>query len=277
VHVFSVYNLAAIFAAALGALASGLPNLVAHHTGIDLLTAQRLSFLGYATAGVVLFVLYRGLRRDHDALPHVSHDARQHVLESSRRTVLELSALFSLDSAGGGFAVTSILVLWLHLKFGLSAGTTATVFFAAGLLAATSQLIAPPLARRIGLIRTMAYTHLPANVFLAAAAFAPTSGLAIAFLLARALLSQMDVPARQSFVMAVVPPEERAAAASVTNVPRSLAAAATPLLAGVLLAHSSFGWPLVIAGVTKMTYDGLLLLLYRNVPETVGARRPARA
>ena len=117
----------------------------------------------------------------------------------------------------------------------------------------------------------MAYTHLPANVFLAAAAFAPTSGLAIAFLLARALLSQMDVPARQSFVMAVVPPEERAAAASVTNVPRSLAAAATPLLAGVLLAHSSFGWPLVIAGVTKMTYDVLLLVLYRDVPETVGS------
>jgi predicted MFS family arabinose efflux permease len=277
VRVFSVYNLAAIFAAALGALVSGLPNLVARHTSLTLLDAQRLSFLGYALAGVVLFVLYRGLRRDHDALPHVSHDAQQRVLHSSRRIVLELSALFSLDAAGGGFTVTSILVLWLHLKFGLSAGTTATVFFAAGLLAATSQLLAPWLSRRIGLIRTMAYTHLPANVFLAAAAFAPTSELAIMFLLIRALLSQMDVPARQSFVMAVVPEGEWAAAASMTNVPRSLAAAATPLLAGVLLAHSTFGWPLVIAGVTKATYDVLLLVLYRNVPETVGARRPARA
>jgi predicted MFS family arabinose efflux permease len=276
VHIFSIYNLAAIFAAALGALASSAPNFVAQHTSLDLLDAQRLAFLGYALAGVVLFGIYHGLRRDHDALPHVSHDAQQRVLHSSRRIVLELSALFSLDSAGGGFAVTSILVLWLHLKFGLSAGATATVFFAAGLLAATSQLVAPHLARRIGLVRTMSYTHIPANAFLAAAAFAPTSGIAIAFLLARALLSQMDVPARQSFVMALVPPEERAAAASVTNVPRSLAAAATPLLAGVLLAHSTFGWPLVIAGVTKMTYDVLLLVLYRNVPETVGARRPAR-
>jgi MFS family permease len=276
VHVFSIYNLAAIFAAALGALVSGLPNVVARHTSLALLDAQRLSFLGYALAGGVLFVLYRGLRHDRDALPHVSRDAQQRVLHSSRRIVLELSSLFSLDAAGGGFAVTSILVLWLHLKFGLSAGATATVFFAAGLLAATSQLVAPRLARRIGLVRTMAYTHLPANVFLAAAAFAPTSGLAITFLLIRALLSQMDVPARQSFVMAVVPEGERAAAASVTNVPRSLAAAATPLLAGVLLAHSTFGWPLVIAGVMKMIYDVLLLVLYRNVPETVGARRPAR-
>jgi len=276
VHVFSIYNLAAIFAAALGALLSGAPNLVARHTSVTLLDAQRLSFLGYALAGVVLFVLYRGLRHDHDALPHVSHAAQERVLHTSRRIVLELSALFSLDAAGGGFTVTSILVLWLHLKFGLSAGTTATVFFAAGLLAATSQLLAPWLARRIGLIRTMAYTHLPANVFLAAAAFAPTSGLAIAFLLVRSLLSQMDVPARQSFVMAVVPEAERAAAASVTNVPRSLAAAATPLLAGVLLAHSTFGWPLVIAGVTKGAYDILLLVLYRNVPEAIGARRPPR-
>ena len=277
VHVFSVYNLAAILAAALGALASGLPNLVARHTDLDLLTAQRLSFLGYALAGIALFMVYRGLRPDNDAFPHVSRDAEHRVLHSSRRIVLELSALFSLDAAGGGFAVTSILVLWLHLHFDLSAGTTAAVFFAAGLLGAVSQLLAPHLARRIGLIRTMAYTHLPACAFLAAAAFAPTSGIAIALLLARAFLSQMDVPARQSFVMAVVPAEERAAAASVTNVPRSLAAAATPLLAGVLLTHSTFGWPLLIAGVMKMTYDVLLLVLYRNVPETVGARRPARA
>jgi len=277
VHVFSIYNLAAIFAAAIGALASGLPNVVARHSSLDVLDAQRLSFLGYALAGVVLFVIYRGLRRDHDALPHLSHDAQRRVLDSSRRIVFELSGLFSLDAAGGGFAVTSILVLWLHLHFGLSAGTTAAVFFAAGLLGATSQLLAPHLARRIGLIRTMTYTHIPACALLAAAAFAPTSGIAIAFLLGRAFLSQMDVPARQSFVMAVVPEEERAAAASVTNVPRSLAAAATPLLAGVLLAHSTFGWPLVIAGVMKMTYDILLLVLYRNVPETVGARRRAPA
>jgi sugar phosphate permease len=122
-------------------------------------------------------------------------------------------------------------------------------------------------------VRTMAFTHLPANVLLAACAFAPSGGVAIAVLLVRALFAQMDVPARQSFVMAVVPADERAAASSLTNVPRSLASAATPLLAGVLLAHSHFGWPLLIAGGTKVVYDVLLLVLYRNVPEEVGARR----
>jgi len=123
----------------------------------------------------------------------------------------------------------------------------------------------------------MVFTHLPANVLLALAAFAPAPGLAVGLLLGRALLSQMDVPARQSFVMAVVPPDERAAAASVTNVPRSLAAATTPLLAGALLARSSTGWPLLIAGVGKATYDLLLLALFRDVPEQEGAgRRPSR-
>ena len=186
------------------------------------------------------------------------------------------SPLFSFDSAGGGFVVTSILVLWLQLRFDLSPGVTAGVFFAAGLLAGCSQLLAPKLALRIGLIRTMAFTHMPANVALILAAFAPTGGIAIALLLARALVSQLDVPARQAFVMTLVPEEHRPAAASVTNVPRSLAAATTPLLAGALLEHSTFGWPLVIAGVTKLTYDVVLLVSYRHVPEVEGASRRLR-
>jgi MFS family permease len=147
------------------------------------------------------------------------------------------------------------------------------VFFAAGALGGLSQLLAPRLVRRLGLVRTMSFTHIPANVLLILTAFAPTGAVAIALLLARSLLSQLDIPARQSFVMAVVPPEERAAAASVTNVPRSLAAATTPLLAGLMLDRSTFGWPLLIAGVVKLAYDLLLLALYRNVPEEAGARR----
>jgi MFS family permease len=189
---------------------------------------------------------------------------------------LELAALFSLDAAGGGFVVTSLLVLWLQLRHDLSAGTTAAVFFAAALLGGCSQLLAPRLAGRVGLVRTMVFTHLPANALLVLAAFAPNGAVAVALLLARALFAQMDVPARQAFVMAIVPPEERAAASSVTNVPRSLAAAATPLVAGALLARSTFGWPLVIAGVAKMTYDLLLLAFYRGVPEEIGARRLPR-
>jgi predicted MFS family arabinose efflux permease len=238
---------------------------------------QRAGFVLYALAAVVIFVLYRGLQHEPDVdLPATVDRKARKALATSRRTVLELAALFSLDSAGSGFVVTSLLVLWLHLRFDLSAGATAAVFFASGLLGACSQLMAPRLARRIGLVRTMAFTHLPASALLAVAAFAPTGGIAIALLLVRSLFAQMDVPARQSFVMAVVPESERAAASSVTNVPRSLASAATPLLAGVLLAHSTFGWPLLVAGVMKVTYDLLLLGLYREVPEEVGGHRTRR-
>jgi predicted MFS family arabinose efflux permease len=271
-RLFAAYNLAAIFTAALGALASGLPEVLAHREGWDVTTAQRSGFVLYALLAVVILALYRGLARSVAPPPAADRPPRR-VLHSSRHIVLELAALFSLDSAGSGFVVTSLLVLWLHLRFDLSAATTGAVFFAAGLLGACSQALAPRLARRIGLIRTMAYTHIPANCLLVLAAFAPSGGVAIALLLARALFAQMDVPARQAFVMAVVPPDERAAAASVTNVPRSLASALTPLLAGLLLERTTFGWPLVIAGLTKVTYDLTLLGLYHDVPEQEGARR----
>lgn len=270
-RLFAVYNLAAILTAAVGALVSGVPEVMAHRRGWDVTTAQRSGFVLYALAAVVILALYRHLGHEAPAPP--APDRPRRVLHTSRRTVLELAALFSLDSAGSGFVVTSLLVLWLHLRFELSAATTGAVFFAAGLLGACSQALAPRLARRIGLIRTMAYTHIPANCLLVLAALAPSGGVAIALLLARALFAQMDVPARQAFVMAVVPAEERAAAASVTNVPRSLASALTPLLAGVLLERTTFGWPLVIAGLTKVTYDLTLLALYHDVPEQVGARR----
>jgi MFS family permease len=188
--------------------------------------------------------------------------------------VFSLAALFSLDSLGGGFTITAILVLWLRARFDLSLATSGAVFFWAGLLAAWSQLLAPRLAARIGLIRTMSFTHLPANGFLVAAAFMPTAPLAIACLLARAALSQMDVPARSSYVMAVVTPEERPAAASVTSVPRSLAAALPPAAAGWMLTQSDFGWPLVLGGSIQAVYDLLLLRRFRHhrPPEEAAGR-----
>jgi MFS family permease len=275
-RLFAVYNLCAIFAGAVGALVSIAPEALAHRMDWDVTATQRASFLIYAGAGVVVFLIYRHLHEDREPLTPVSPEARRTVLRTSRRTVFELAGLFSLDSAGSGFVVTSLLVLWLHLRFDLSAAQTGAVFFAAGVLGGCSQLLAPRLAARFGLIRTMVFTHLPANALLALAALAPTGGIAVALLLTRALVAQMDVPARQSFVMAVVPAEERAAASSVTNVPRSLASATTPLLAGVLLAHSTFGWPLLIAGTVKIVYDLLLLALYRDVPEESGGRRSRR-
>ena len=180
-------------------------------------------------------------------------------LHRSRAVVVKLSALFALDSAGGGLAVNSLLVLYLDLRFHLAPTATGATLAATGVLAALSQLVSARLAGRIGLVRTMVYTHLPANLCLVLAGVVPSAPLAIGFLLVRSGLSQMDVPARQALVMRLVDPDERAAAASITNVPRSLATALTPALAGALLDWSNFGWPLIIAGVTKATYDLLLL------------------
>ena len=266
---YAVYNFVGAVAGAVGALLSAVPEPLHDAIGWSLEASQRLSFGLYAVAGVAILVLYRGLGES----PPIEAPTTTRVLESSRRTVLELSALFSLDSAGGGFVGTSLLVLWLHLRFDLSAGATGALFFVAGLLGGASQLLAARLAPRLGLIRTMVFTHIPANVLLASAAFAPNGPIAVALLLGRALFSQMDVPARQAFVMAVVPPDERSAAASVTNVPRSLASAATPLLAGAMLSGSTFGWPLIAAGASKTLYDVLLLAMFRSVPEEEGASR----
>jgi MFS family permease len=270
-RVYATYNIAGIWAGALGALCSGLPEALAHRASVSVTAAQRSGFVLYAGLAIVILIGYRRLGRTETHADPAR--APRGGLRTARRTVLELTALFSLDAAGGGFVVTSLLVLWLHLRFDLSPGLTGAVFAATGVLAGLSQLLAPRLAARFGLIRTMAFTHMPANALLALTAFAPTGGIAIAMLLLRSLFAQMDVPARQAFVMAVVPPEERAAASSVTNVPRSLASATTPLLAGVLLTRSTFGWPLLIGGVSKFVYDAMLLLLYRNVPEEPGARR----
>jgi len=266
--VFARYNIAGSVAAALGALASGVPEAVARARGLPIAAAQRTGFVLYAVVAVVVALLYGGFSPSIERV----RTGRVAPLARSRSRVLKLSFLFSLDSLGGGFTVQTLLVLWLYRRFQLSGETAAAVFFAAGLLAAGSQLVAPKLAARIGLIQTMVYTHLPANALLVLAALMPTAPLAITFLLLRMCLSQMDVPARQSYVMAVVPPDERAAAASVTNVPRSLAAATTPLLAGIMLDHSSFGWPLVCGGVLKALYDVLLLVQFRAVlpPEETG-------
>jgi MFS family permease len=270
-HVFARYSLVAALAGAVGALAAGLPELVAGRTDVSELDALRGVFFAYAAAGVLLLALYRRLRPRPPA--ELAPGARR-GLDRSRGVVLRLAALFSLDSFGGGFSGQSILVLWLALRFDLSTATAGAVFFWSGLLSASSALLAPRLAARIGLIRTMVFTHLPANALLMAAAVMPTAPLAVGCLLARALLSQMDVPARTSYVMAVVDPEERAAAASITNVPRSLASALPPLAAGWLLEHSTFGWPLLLAGSLKAIYDLALLRLFRDVrpPEEMAGR-----
>ncbi len=259
---FAWYNLVGSLAGAVGALASGVPAFVASHWGVALLRAQRGVFVFYALCAIVAAIIYAQLSPALEV-----HPAKRagRPLAESRAIVLRLAALFSLDSFGGGFVVQSLLVLWLYRRFHLDERTTAAVFFVAGTLSAFSQVLSPRVAARIGLIRTMVYTHLPANLFLILAALMPNAPLSIACLLLRMAVSQMDVPARQAFVMAVVPPEERAAASSVTNVPRSLAAGLAPLITGVLLEKTTFGWPLVIGGALKAVYDLLLLFQFRAV------------
>ncbi len=261
-HVFARYSLVASLAGAFGALAAGLPGWLAKRTVLSELDALRGVFLVYALVGVLLLLSYRRLA---PRPPLVLAGLGRSGLGRSRATVLRLSALFSVDAFGGGFAVQSILVLWLSLRFGLSTAQSGAVFFWSGLLTASSALLAPRIARRVGLVRTMVFTHVPANLLLISAALMPSAGAAVACLLARSLLSQMDVPARTSYVMAVVDPEERTAAAAITNVPRSLASALPPLAAGWMLQHSDFGWPLVIAGTLKIAYDLTLLAMFHDV------------
>lgn len=250
---FAVYNLGAALTAALGALASALPQRLAHAYGWNVARSERLSFLVYVIVGLGAAALYLPMRASLPG-PSLSRGLRR-----SRGVVVRLSALFALDSAGGGLALNSLLVLYLYVRFHLSAAATGAALAAMGVLAAGSQLVSARLAGRIGLVRTMVFTHLPANACLVMAGILPSAPAALGFLLVRAALSQMDVPARQALVMRLVEPDERAAAASITNVPRSLATAATPALGGALLDWSRFGWPLVIAGCTKAVYDLLLL------------------
>jgi MFS family permease len=265
--IFARYSMAGSLVAAFGALAAGTPDWLERHTGIGYDRAVDGMFLLYAALGVAAFFLYHrlspGLEPKHE---------EKAPLRESRGIVYRLAALFSLDSFASGIAVQSMIALWLFQKFDLSAGTTGTIFFFAGLLTAVSYLVAARLARRIGLVRTMVFTHLPANGFLMLAPFMPTVQLAVVCLLIRSFLSSMDVPARTSYVMAVVTPPERPAAASVTNVPRSLASAIGPTISGVLLSNTTFGWPLLIGGSLKVVYDLTLLRMFQHVkpPEEQG-------
>lgn len=271
---FARYSLIGSLVGAFGALAAGLPDLVESWFGVSFDAALRGMFLLYAGLGVCTLLLYHRLSARIEPPP--SQQASR--LGPSKRTVYGLAALFSLDSFASGLALQSVLALWLFLKFDLSVATAGTIFFWAGLCTAFSQLFAPKLAARIGLINTMVFTHLPANLFLIATPFMPTLPLAITCLLLRSLLSQMDVPARTSYVMAVVTPPERPAAASITAVPKSLATAVSPLIAGSMLSTTVFGWPLILAGSLKVVYDLTLFSLFRHrrpPEEEVVSRDPA--
>ncbi len=267
---FAFYSVSASIMGALGTLMARAPDVAARFS-IDRLQAMRGLFWLYAAIGAAAALIYSTVAETHGrgSRPLPSR------LGPSRAMVYRLTALFSVDSFGGGFMVQSILALWLFERFHLPLATAAAIFFWTNLLTALSYFVAVPISRRIGLVNTMVFTHLPASLSLVVIPFVGQLHWVIALLFLRSALSQMDVPTRTSYVMAVVTPAERPAAASLTAVPRSLASAISPILAGTLLGVSTFGWPLLIGGALKAAYDLSLLAAFRHIrpPEEREVRR----
>jgi len=257
---FARYSLIGALAAAVGALAAMSPDLLAD-IGVSRLSALEGMFALYALLGIAGSVFYSRIPRSA-----ASGETRPtSALGPSRGIVYRMAALFSIDAFAGGFAVQSLMALWLFSRFGLSLSAAGTFFFISGVLSAFSFPVAAWLSRRIGLVNTMVFTHIPSSLCLILAALAPSLEVALTLLLVRSALSQMDVPTRSSYVMAVVTPPERPAAASITSVPRSLAAALSPALAGALFAAGHEAWPLILCGVLKILYDLALLWIFRHV------------
>ena len=257
-HIFAWYNLVGSLATASGALIGGVLAEVLQGRGLSALSSYRVNLLIYAGLAVLLGLLFSRMSGAVEA-HHIT--VNRFGLHRSQGIVLKLSALFALDSFAGGLIVQSLVAYWFHIKFGMDTATLGGIFFGANLLAGLSYLAAARLAARFGLINTMVFTHIPSNMLLMLVPLMPTSGLAVGLLLVRFAISQMDVPTRQSYVMAVVDPSERSAAAGITAIARSVGSAFSPLLTGVLLQASLLSLPFLLAGGLKIVYD---LTLYRS-------------
>lgn len=257
--VFARYSFCGSIFGALGALCAAVPEWLVARSGLTMVDALRLMFVAYAAIGASVWIIYLRMPK-----PRTEQSGPAVPLGASRAMVLKLAALFSVDSFAGGLVINALLALWLFERFGMSLAAAGAFFFWTGLLSAGSQLAAPLVARRIGLVNTMVFTHIPASLCLIAAALASSLDWALGLLLARSALSQMDVPARSAFVMSVVTPAERPAAASLTAVPRSLASAAGPAIAGTLFATGAMAAPLIACGVLKIAYDVALFAGFRR-------------
>jgi MFS family permease len=266
-RVFAWYNLAGSFTTAIGALCAGFLVLVLQGFNIPTVACYRSIILGYAATGLLLALFFLQLSPLVEA-PGQSHGPisselkKRFGLDESKGIVLKLSALFALDAFAGGFILQSIVAYWFHVRFGVEPALLGSIFFGANVLAGISALSATWIASRIGLIRTMVFTHIPSNVLLILVPLMPNLTMAIIMLLLRFSISQMDVPTRQSYIMAVVKPDERSAAAGVTGVARTIGASISPVLTGPLLASAALtSLPFFISGSLKIIYD---LLLYRS-------------
>lgn len=269
---FARYNLVASLSVAVGALAAGGPDLLVR-VGLSQALGIHLMFGVYTLLALIVTGLSLRLSSDVEA-PRQSPLEPQRLWQRlvpqfshSRGIVWRLTALFSVDALAGGLVVQSLMVLFFHLRFGVSLTMLSALFFGANLLSALSFLAAVPLAKRFGLLNTMVFTHLPSNILLILVAFAPTFPLAAALLLLRQALSQLDVPTRQAYTMALVAPEERTSAASVTSLARSIGSSTSPVFSGLLLQGPLLiiGLPFILAGTLKAAYDLTLWSLFRRV------------
>ncbi len=262
-QVFAWYNLVGSFSTALGSLCGGGLVQLMQKMGVTATGSYRANVIGYAAFGLMLGLLFSRLSPAIEIYPlEKSVRSTQWGLHRSRNVVLKLSALFSLDAFGGGFVLQSILAYWFHVRFQVSPSLLGGIFFGANILAGLSALTAAWVASRIGLINTMVFTHIPSNILLILVPLMPTLPLAISVLLLRFSISQMDVPTRQSYTMAVVSPDERSAAAGITGIARTTGASLSPVFTGFLLSNAALlGVPFFLSGGLKIVYD---LILYRN-------------
>jgi MFS family permease len=259
-QVFAWYNLVGALATAVGALVGGLLSQNLQSSGMQPLMSYRIVLLLYAAVGLILIVLFGRLSARIETPPRKSNGNRLGLGES-HGIVMRLSALFALDAFGGALVVQSLMAYWFYVRYGVDPATIGAIFFGANLFAGLSALVAARMAARFGLINTMVFTHIPSNILLMLVPLMPNLPLAIIVLLARFSISQMDVPTRQSYVMAVVAPDERSAAAGVTGIARSVGAAVSPLITGVFLSAGLLSIPFFLAGGLKIVYD---LALYRS-------------
>jgi len=266
-QVFAWYNLVGSFATALGALSGGALAQAGQGLGMTPLASYRLIVIGYAAMGIFLGVIFAQLSRGIEVSAVHSpgsppEGGSRFGLHKSRRVVFKLSALFSLDAFAGGFVLQSLVAYWFHVRFGVQPALLGSIFFGANILAGLSSLAAARVASRIGLIKTMVFTHIPSNILLILVPLMPNLPLAITVLLMRFSISQMDVPTRQSYTMAVVSPDERSAAAGITGIARTTGSSLSPIFTGPLLAHATLlSVPFFLAGGLKIVYD---LILYRS-------------
>lgn len=276
--VFAWYNLAGSFATAAGALTGGLLSGKLQHIGFSEFASYRAVILGYSLIGVILLLLFYSFSSSIDIIPEKVIDPQKDQprvflgLHRSRGVVLRLAGLFSIDAFAGGFVIQSLIAYWFHIKFGTDPALLGTIFFGANILAGISALSATWLAKKFGLINTMVFTHLPSNVLLILVPLMPNLPLAIALLLVRFSISQMDVPTRQSYTMAVVAPDERSAASGVTGVARTIGASLSPIFTGFFLSNPLLlSLPFFISGGLKIVYDLMLFQNFRHAkpPEEI--------